>query len=142
MTEYEKKNDYNSYEDIENHLLLYSKSSDNQSDNGSSEVVVKEENKDYRKIQPRLSTSLVRVLNTLSILFLLCTFFGTLVNKINNHDHNNYMIMEHLTKAIVQAEINFMVLYVALFFVCSKNFIEISKSRNGFNKECIYDKKR
>lgn len=139
MTEYKKRIDYNSCEDIENHLLLCSKTSDNQSDNGSSEAVMKEGSKDSKRTHYKLSISLVRVLNTLSILFLLCTFFGTLINKINNHDHNNYMIMEHLTKAIIQAEINFMVLYVALFFVCGKYIVEVSKSGNGFNTEYIHD---
>jgi hypothetical protein len=116
----QKKNDYDSDEDLE-HLMKVTILKGNKSNNSHSSLIENDEaicNNGKLKLEvlDRSSTSIIRFLNILSIFILLISFFSTSISRINTN--NNYdILMDYLRRDKIQSEGNLLILYIAFLFV-------------------------
>ena len=115
---------YNSSDDIENQQLIRitNLSISDESDKTSEDIKINKKKLDKIDKEDFLKNLFrYRIMNSISILVILITFFCISFSKLNNP--NYFLIMEHLGNHKIQSESNLLILNMAFCIVTGKNFI-------------------
>ncbi len=119
---YQTSNGYDSCDDIENQQLInISKLSSSDSSEKCFDTKVSNNDRSISKLSKKnfhKNLSIYRIMNSISILLIMITFFTISFTKLN--ESNYFLIAEHLTKAKIQSESNILILNMAFGIVTSK----------------------
>jgi hypothetical protein len=123
-------NSYNSDDDIENQQLIHFVSKSNNSDcqqNSNQTIIEQDINPKDKKInlidKKEIFQNMIyfRILNSISIIILICAFTFTSFKRLNNS--NDILTIEKLNNFIIQSEYNSLILNIGVFLVISKKIL-------------------